>query len=222
MRFAELALFHLEFSLLASLTLLENSTFAWLNFRGAYKIIVDFGPGFNFTEVESILNARIRNSGGTKKLVVIDNSPDAVGLTFLFASDIAAGNLEYINGDFSNPNILSGRKAIEAFNIYPNSSAAGMTMDGKPVGPAPVALGFQYHVRQQGKVYMVTEVPSAFEKIYEELKGRGFGGGGNDYAHHQGVHGSDIAAGMNGPKIPFVSIHGAKSTVYDLYLTRQG
>lgn len=174
-------------------------------------IILDLGPGLNITEVKSILDRRPNH-----KVVAIDHETPIFYLQRMAASGALGINnqnrVEFISGDFGNPNILNGRKAVEAFSIYPNRDAGFRLLSA-----------VTNHLISGASFYMVTELNMVYNDVYADISSvvnfnplwtRTEAGGG--------VSRADIEAGINGPAIPFVSSYAPRqvSKVFDLWAFR--
>lgn len=149
-------------------------------------IVVDFGVGTNVKEIQAILSARPNH-----KLIVIEDGDDQMRLLGLMLQplNISSDRLEVISGDYSDPNILNGRKADEAFRIYPNPDARNKV--------APAAHN---HLQSGGKFYKLTELRLSYQEIYGGLSMfTNFDDKWTRTVDKGGVPRTEIEAGRNGP-----------------------
>jgi hypothetical protein len=165
-------------------------------------IVLNFGPGVNYQEVEALLRARPTH------IIIIDT--ENLSLIDMLLSQKYGDRLELINGNYVEPTILKGRKAVEAFNLYPDR-----------YGEDILSLAVNRHLQTGGMIYVVSENYDRIQKIAQDLAGTSVYPLYNTHTPQKGIREvprRDIEAGSNGPRIGFTSGYaGRESFVYDYW-----
>lgn len=168
------------------------------------EIVLDLGPGQNTAEVEAILQAR-----PDKKIIVID--VDVTYLEFTVKNNPTySDRLELVRGSFGDRNILGGRKAVEAFSVYPNNAAA----QGLP-------NAIQFHLSSGGRVYIVSELRGRLDGLTNALSNHVDLDCPDCYVRNAGVSTRDIQMGSNGPRVGLNSPVYQGDVAYDLWGIRK-